>query len=66
MYPGRNRILSSVRLSMIRDAVEDYEYQLLDGTTDAPFDSLVHYPQNPQVLLDARRRIAERLEKALR
>ena len=66
MYPGRSRILPSVRLSMLRDAVEDYEYQLLDGTTDAPFDSLVDYPRNPQVLLDARRRIAERLEKALR
>jgi hypothetical protein len=66
MYPGRSRILPSVRLSMLRDAVEDYEYQLLDGTTETPFNSLVNYPHNPQVLLEARNRIADRLEKAIR
>ena len=51
---------------MLRDAVEDYEYQLLDGTTETPFNSLVNYPHNPQVLLEARNRIADRLEKAIR
>lgn len=66
MYPGRNRILPSVRLSMLRDAVEDYEYLLLDGTTDMPFVSLVEYPSDPQVLLDARRRIADRLDGSVR
>jgi hypothetical protein len=66
MYPGRSRILPSVRLSMLRDAVEDYEYQLLDGITETPFNSLVNYPHNPQVLVEARNRIADRLEKAIR
>ncbi|MBQ3098020.1 MAG: DUF4091 domain-containing protein, partial [Kiritimatiellae bacterium] len=66
MYPGLGGILPSVRLSMLRDAVEDYEYQLLDGTTETPFNSLVNYPRNPQVLLEARSRVADRLEKAIR
>ena len=66
MYPGHKGILPSIRLSMLRDAVEDYEYQLLEGTTQTPFNSLVNYPRNPQVLLDARSRIADRLEKAIR
>ncbi len=66
MYPGHKGILPSVRLSMLRDAVEDYEYQLLEGTTQTPFNSLVNYPRNPQVLLEARSLIADRLEKAIR
>jgi hypothetical protein len=62
MYPGRSGILPSVRLSMLRDAVEDYEYQKLDGSNDSPFSSLVNYPRGPKPLLDARRRIADRLD----
>lgn len=62
MYPGRRCILPSVRLSMLRDAVEDYEYQLMDETEDSPFGSLVDYPRGPQTILDARRRIADRLD----
>jgi hypothetical protein len=66
MYPGRTRILPSVRLSMLRDAVEDYEYQKLDGSRDSPYSSLVNYPRGPEPLLDARRRIAERLDSAVK
>jgi hypothetical protein len=51
---------------MLRDAVEDYEYQLLDNTKDSPFDSLVKYPHDQKILLDARQRIADRLDKCVR
>lgn len=63
LYPGREHILPSVRLSMLRDAVEDYEYQELAGSAEAPFRSLTDFPRSPEPLLEARRLVAERLER---
>lgn len=63
LYPGRGHILPSVRLSMLRDAVEDYEYQELAGFADAPFKSLTDFPHSPEPLLNERRRLADAIER---
>ena len=63
LYPGRTRILPSVRLSMLRDAVEDYEYLIAAGDDACnPYGSLVDYPRGPATLLNARRRLAVQIE----
>ena len=62
LYPGLERILPSVRLAMLRDAVEDYDYQALAGTEDARFRSLTGFPRAPEQVLETRRRVAEQLE----
>ena len=67
MYPGREHVLGSVRLSMLRDAEEDYEYLKLAGADDtSPVRSLLDFPKTSKPLLEARRKLAERIERNCR
>lgn len=79
LYPGKqvgvDGPVSSLRLEMIRDGLEDYDYLALSdawlgkeatqGVVAKIVRSLKEYEQDPQKLGEVRRELGERLEKVL-
>ena len=68
LYPGERHVLPSIRLSQLRDAVEDYEYlQLLaekkgraasDRAVDEIVKSMTDFSRSPADLRETRSRVA--------
>jgi hypothetical protein len=72
IYPGKERLISGVRLANVRDGVEDYEWMLLAekrigrNALDAILRKVVVSPtdfsRDPSLLRQVRSRIADAIE----
>ncbi len=75
-YPGRDELLSSIRLENIRDGIEDYEYLALlarsvgreraERICTRLCPSMTEFSRNPQALRLVRTRVARLLSRASR
>jgi hypothetical protein len=74
LYPGREHVLSSIRLAQIRDGVEDYEWLQLaasrhgaaaaDALSARLITDMTHFNRSPAALRETRARLADLIEKA--
>jgi hypothetical protein len=72
LYPGKDRILPSIRLAQIRDGVEDYEWMQLaesragekaaDVVVDGLVKTMTDVERDPKVVRVLRSRLAALIE----